>query len=478
MKNVWRVAIPATAFALAACGGSGGAPGDDVVAQAAGFELNVETAAGILAPQAQFPPEAVTALADLWTQYFLLARAAALDTTLTNIDLAPLVERQVEGEMVAGLRDVVIQVDTALTEEDLRARFEAELPGGRIRARHILLQYPERGTDAQADSVRALAASIRSRIVSGEDFAAMAREYSQDTQTAASGGDLGSFGRGEMFPQFEEAAFSLGTGDVSQAVETALGLHLIKVEEKILPDFDEMKDQYRAQVQGQMVAEAEATYVADLVASAELEPDTSSYDAIRQLAADTHMDLPTRALSRTLVEYAGGVLTLGEYREWLLTSQANLPQQIQGATNDQLTTLLESLTRGELLVNDAEARGIEVTASRRDSVSADILNAVKGIARDLGFFEITVNEGEREEEAADRVVRQIVTEIVQEGRQVIPLQTIAYALKEEFGAKIHQPGINRAIQRINELRTQVPTTPDPPPSVVPSDTTATDTAGG
>lgn len=476
--KVWSAAVPALILALAACGGSGGPPGDQVVAQAAGFEFDAETAAGILAPQPQFPPEAVEALADLWTQYFLLARAAAADTTLNNIDMGTLVERQVEGEMVVGLREVVIQVDTALSEEELRARFEDELPGGRLRARHILIQYPERGTDAQADSVRALMNSLRSRILGGEDFETLAREYSQDTQTASNGGDLGSFGRNEMFPQFESAAFGLDVGEVSDVVETTLGLHLIRVDEKILPDFDEMREQYRAQVQGQMIAQAESTYVADLVAAAEIEPDTSSFESVRQLAADLYLDLSPRALDRSLVRYQGGNLTLGEYREWLLTNPSNVPPQIQTATSDQLSTLLESLTQSELLVNDAAARGIEVTDGRRDTLAADIRNTVKGIARQLGFFEITLNEGESEEEAADRVVRKILTEIVQEGRQVIPLQTIAYALKEEFGAKIHQPGINRAIQRINELRAQVPTTSDPDPSVAPTDTTVTDTAGG
>jgi hypothetical protein len=473
-----RAAIPAMALAFAACGGSGRPSGDHVVAQAAGFEFDAETAAGILAPQPQYPPEAVGALADLWTQYFLLARAAATDSTLNNIDLNTLVELQVEGELVVGLRETVIQVDTALSEEGLRARFEDELPGGRLRARHILIQYPERGTDAQADSVRALVASLRSRIMDGEDFEALAREYSQDTRTASNGGDLGSFGRDEMFPQFESAAFALDVGEMSDIVETTLGLHLIRVDEKILPDFAEMREQYRAQVQGQMVARAESTYVANLVEAAEMEPDTSSFESIRQLAADLYLDLSPRALDRSLVRYQGGNLTLGEYRKWLLTSPPNVPPQVQTATNDQLSSLLEGLTQSELLVNDAMARGIEVSDSRRDTVAANIRNTVKGIARELGFFEISLDEGESEEEAADRVVRNILTEIVQEGRQVIPLQTIAYALKEEFGAKIHQPGITRAMQRINELRAQVPATPDPAPSVVPTDTTVPDTAGG
>ena len=279
----------------------------------------------------------VEALADLWVQYFLLARAAAEDTTLANIDCRSLVARQVEGEMVARLRDAVIQVDTAISEEDLQARFEAELPGGRIRARHILLQFPEGASDAQVDSVRALAASLRSRISGGEDFGTLAREFSQDAGSAANGGDLGSFGKGEMVPPFEAAAFALGEGEVSEVVETAFGLHLIQVDERIIPAFEERREQFRAQVQTQIVMEAESTYVANLVDAAGIDPDSASFESVRQLAADPGMELTSRALDRTLVRYDGGSLTLGEYREWLLTSPANMPAQIQAASDEQIS---------------------------------------------------------------------------------------------------------------------------------------------
>jgi len=244
-----------------------------------------------------------------------------------------------------------------------------------------------------------------------------------------------------------------------------------------------MRGQFRAQVQGQMVAQAESAYVANLVEAADVKPDTASFESVRQLAADPYLDLPPRALNRKLVEYEGGNLTLGEYREWLLTSPPNVAPQIEAANNDQLSNLLQGLTRSELLVNDAVARGIEIPESRGDSVAAEILGAVKEISQELGFFGITPEEGESEEAAADRVVREILEEIVQRDRQAIQLQTIAFLLREQFGAKIHQPGINKAVQRINELRTQLPGAAVPGPSpdsadTIMTDTMATDSAGG
>ncbi len=77
---------------------------------------------------------------------------------------------------------------------------------------------------------------IRREILSGKDFADAAELYSQDEISAKNSGDLGFFARGEMVPEFEEAAFSLQTGEISEPVKTKFGYHLIKVEEKKVID--------------------------------------------------------------------------------------------------------------------------------------------------------------------------------------------------------------------------------------------------
>ncbi|MFH1763190.1 MAG: peptidylprolyl isomerase [Gemmatimonadota bacterium] len=477
--NTWKVLIPGLVLVLGACESPGRPSGEDVVARAAGFEFTAQTAAEILAPQSQLPnqPEVVEALADLWVQYYLLARAAAEDTTLMNIDVAPLVRSQVEGDLVFQLRERVIQVDTVLPEEELRLRYESELPGGRIRARHILLQFPEGASAAQVDSVREMAGSLRSRILGGEDFEGLARQFSQDPGTGANGGDLGTFGKNEMVPPFEAAAFALEVGELSEIVETTFGLHLIRVDERIVPPFEERLEQFRAQIQSQLVMEAESTFVANLVQAAKLETDTASFETVRQVAAEPDMELTGRALARALVRYDGGALTLAEFREWLLTSPANVPAQVQAAPDEQIDNLLQSLARSELLVNRAIAEGIEIPSARQDSMAMGILTGVRAIAQELGFFQLTPQEGESLEAAADRVVRDRLVQIVQQGREVFPLQTGAYALKEQYGARIFQPGIAKAVQIVNEIRSQIPPPPAPALPVAPTDTLPPDTAG-
>jgi len=122
------------------------------------------------------------------------------------------------------------------TELDALTYYNANLQdfkaGESIRASHILVDALE-----QAEAAKA-------RIDAGEDFADVAKELSA-CPSAAQGGDLGFFGRGQMVPEFETAAFALEVGAVSGPVESQFGYHLIKVvekqDERTLP-FDEVKD--------------------------------------------------------------------------------------------------------------------------------------------------------------------------------------------------------------------------------------------
>jgi peptidyl-prolyl cis-trans isomerase D len=100
-----------------------------------------------------------------------------------------------------------------------------------VRARHILVKTAaDAGADAKA-AARKKAEELLAKVKAGADFAALAKERSEDAGSAANGGDLGLFTRGRMTPAFEEAAFALQAGGVSDVVETPFGFHVIKVEE-------------------------------------------------------------------------------------------------------------------------------------------------------------------------------------------------------------------------------------------------------
>jgi foldase protein PrsA len=129
---------------------------------------------------------------------------------------------QLEGEMENYLLiEKLIGPDIKITDEQIETYFkenkESFVQAEQVEASHILV-----ATKEEADEVA-------KKLKDGEDFAGLAAEYSTDTATAKSGGELGSFSAGEMAAEFEKAAFAMEVGEISEPVETEYGFHIIKV---------------------------------------------------------------------------------------------------------------------------------------------------------------------------------------------------------------------------------------------------------
>ena len=129
---------------------------------------------------------------------------------------------------------IKIRTEMEVSEDELLAYFreheqEYRLEA-RIRAQHILWKTQGK-TPEEIEEIRQGATDVVRRAKDGEDFSDLAREYSDD-RSASVGGDLGFFGPGQMVPEFERVAFSLGEGGTSDLVETEFGIHIIRVNEK------------------------------------------------------------------------------------------------------------------------------------------------------------------------------------------------------------------------------------------------------
>jgi len=116
-----------------------------------------------------------------------------------------------------------------------------------VKASHILFRIDQNATPAVREERRKLAEKVLAKAQAGEDFAQLARKYSDDG-SARNGGELGYFKRGMMVPEFENAAFAMKPGDISDLVESQYGLHIIKVEGYIKADekpLDEVRDEVK-----------------------------------------------------------------------------------------------------------------------------------------------------------------------------------------------------------------------------------------
>jgi len=131
----------------------------------------------------------------------------------------------IETDIVNYLKIVkLLESDIDITDEEMKTYFEENKESynepEQVEASHILV----------ADE--ATANEVKEKLAAGEDFASLAKEYSTDTANAESGGELGFFAKGKMATEFEDIAFSMNIGDISDPVQTDYGYHIINVTDK------------------------------------------------------------------------------------------------------------------------------------------------------------------------------------------------------------------------------------------------------
>ncbi|SFR48830.1 peptidyl-prolyl cis-trans isomerase D [Marinobacter daqiaonensis] len=203
----------------------------------------------------------------------LTGESVADQVKITDADIEAWYEenqsRFLEPESV-DVRYLVLSLDNLrdrveVSEEELRAQYEQtvnELTPEERRTAHILIEDGEQAEEQIQE--------IQERLEAGEDFAELAREYSDDPLTAEAGGDLGYLVRGDLAEAYDEAMFALDEGEVAGPVETEYGTHFIKlldVRQSEPPSFEELKPQLRQRLATQRAAEEYArlrTELADL----------------------------------------------------------------------------------------------------------------------------------------------------------------------------------------------------------------------
>jgi peptidyl-prolyl cis-trans isomerase D len=153
-----------------------------------------------------------------------------------------------------------VKVSGAQVKEYYERNKTVHFDAGEIRARHILFAVKPGEPESAWEEAKRKAAAAAARARAGEDFAKLAKELSDDPSSAARGGDLGFFGRDQMDPGFEAAAFALKEGEVSGPVKSISGYHVIKREADVTP-FEEQAKEIRETLEEQL-AQGQATATA------------------------------------------------------------------------------------------------------------------------------------------------------------------------------------------------------------------------
>lgn len=185
-----------------------------------------------------------------------------------NLTKELMVQKLLEQQLKSQIEDISDEIALKYYNE----HGEEFMQNEQIRVHHILLKVSETSDVEKVKNAESKALRIMERIRKGEDFENLARQYSEDP-SALKGGDIGFFSRGELIKNFEEAAFALRVGEVSDLVRTPLGFHIIRMDERKTSQrapFDEVKLEIKLRLKQQHSNAAFEQYVAKLKSKAEI----------------------------------------------------------------------------------------------------------------------------------------------------------------------------------------------------------------
>jgi peptidyl-prolyl cis-trans isomerase C len=210
----------------------------------------------------QFPSE------DIFMQ-MLIDRKMTLDQVKADAREDMAIGKLIETEIAAR-----VAVTAAQVQEFYDQNPDQFKQSERVRASHILISVPEDADAAAKAQAKTKAEQVLKDLKAGQDFAALAKQHSQDPGSAVNGGDLGFFEQGQMVGPFNDAAFTLQPGATSDLVETPFGYHIIRVAEKqaarTIP-LDEVRPQVEQFLQNRNRTEQTEAFVKSLRAKGKVE---------------------------------------------------------------------------------------------------------------------------------------------------------------------------------------------------------------
>jgi peptidyl-prolyl cis-trans isomerase D len=186
-----------------------------------------------------------------------------------------------------------VREQVKVSEEEARQYYTQHLSDyripDRVKVAHILFKTTGK-TPAEAAAIEKKARDVLEQIKGGADFAELAKKYSEDT-TASNGGELGWVVRKQTVPEFEDTAFSMKPGQVSDLVKALYGIHILKLEDKQtahLQSFGEVRGSILTELERQKVSDAQERLVDDLSSRLRLRPEAFE-EVVRKAGLEPQM---------------------------------------------------------------------------------------------------------------------------------------------------------------------------------------------
>jgi len=465
-----RAAALFAVFALAGCSGLRDAftGHQNVVAKVGSHELTAEQLANAIALTKQVPLDrtVLDRVANLWVDLQLVGQAVASgDSMMDSATVAAANWPTVSERLADMLHDTLIdgrshlspaQVDSAFNADDARYLY------------HILVAVRPDTTDAvKAAKLREAQGYLAQLRRAPGTFQQLASRVSEDPGSKPNGGELGLMRRGMLVKPFEDAAFALQPGQISDIVTTPFGYHIIW-----RPTLAEVRDSFTLAAQQIAGNRLDSLFIDSLTHRAGIRVRGSAPARMREVAADLDA---AKSGSQVLATYPGGSLRTGDFARWLQAYPPQITQQIGRAPDSMLTEFVGGLARNDMLLRQARQMGLRLSPAAWDTVRTlfraqlDTLEAALAVAPES--LAADTAHGATKGDVAARHVDEYFDAITSPSSrrpyvEVPPF--LADALRDRMRWSVSQAGIDRALERAKEIRGPETPSAQPFPSMTPA----------
>lgn len=416
-----------------------------VAAKAAGHTLTADSLATILleAKGARVTPETAEFLANLWVDYELFGHAAAAG--LLKSDSAAVVAvlwPQITETIGMRWHDSLLARRTSFTPASFDSAYSSTDSNAVRVLQHLLVRVDQNATDAVRAAAQKKIAGILARVRGGADFAALARQYTDDRASQATGGVMNAAPRGAYVTPFDSAGWLLKPGEISGIVTSPYGYHVIR-----RPRFAEVQPQIKQWMEYQAGNRLDSLYMDSLAHARHLDVKSNAAAKLRGGLEDLE---DSRTSTTALASYDGGKLTLGEALKWTSAMPPQLASQLQSATDTQMAGFVHAIAQNTLLLEDARHNGADLTpaeyAELRGSYVAmiDTLRGVLGLTASV--LDSSASAADRETAAANQIAAYFAKLLSRNApARAIPGPMSSY-LRDRVEHSVNLAGVNRAVE--------------------------------
>ena len=417
----------------------------NVAAEADGSTLTADSLASLMleAKGARLAPETGEFLASLWVDYQLFGHAVAKGTLKTDSAAVAEVMWPEITEAVGGRwHDTLMARRTVFTAAAFDSAYNATDTAAVRVLQHILVGVKSNATPAERSAAQRKAATILAQARAGKDFAALARQYTDDRASKDAGGVMNAAPRGAYVTPFDSAGWLLRPGEISGVVTSPFGFHILR-----RPPFAEVKTQIQQYLEFQAGRRLDSLYMDSLGTARHLKIKSGAAATLRAALSDAEGN---RSSTKSLATFDGGALTVREALRWTSAMPQQMVSQLASATDTQMTGFVRALAQNILLIADAKANGADLTPTEFAALRQSYLAGLDTLRGTLGLttsvIDSTASAADRDRAAMAQVSNYFARLLRRDApARAIPGPMVSY-LRDRLPYRLNSAGIARAAE--------------------------------